>query len=159
MVETNPVICAVCGRDAKKVGDEYECPICKKIFWTSPQKQICCECGCLFLDFKGMANRLQNWIGITNRNLWKNLCPKHRRESFYGMGTVCEVIQQYVEEGYTPRDFDLPEELVKLCLSRRKIKQCALATDKFISCRSQFSQKFLFLSVFRVSFKKDIGKY
>jgi len=121
MVEGEPVVCAICGETAKKVGNEYECSTCKKIFWISPKKETCSneDCSRTFLDFKSMADKIQNWIGISKRGLWKNLCPTHRRDMFDGIGTVCEVIQYYLkEEGYTPRDFeaDLPEELIKLCL-------------------------------------------
>ena len=126
MVGSEPVYCGICGEVVKRVGDKYECPNCKRIFKKSPPEQRCCKCGRLFLDFEKMADRIQNWIGITKRGLWKSLCPTHRREVFDGMGTVCEVIHSYIKERCTPRDFetDLPEELIKLCLS--KMNHCVL---------------------------------
>jgi len=100
------------------------CPACgnQTMFNFVNDQEICSECGCPFLDFESMAEKLQNWIGISKRGLWKGFCPNHRRELFHGMTTVCEVIQHCMKEGYTPRDFkaDLPEDLVKLCLSKMK---------------------------------------
>ena len=120
MAESEAVVCAICGETAKRVDDQYKCPACKDIFWTGPKKQICRKCHRAFLDFENMADKLRNWIGYSMRMIWKTLCPIHRREMFHGMGTVCEVIRHYSKLGYTPRDFEaeLPEELIKLCLSK-----------------------------------------
>jgi len=128
-----PRFCGVCGELLKETDGEYECPSCKRFFWSSPPMQgPCVECGRIFADFLWVVKRLEGFIGITKKRLWLSMCPTCRRESKFwelagaeAMGTTCDVIQAMVRLGeVSVRDlvdqYGFPREFIDFCLKKKK---------------------------------------
>jgi hypothetical protein len=134
MVKGNlPRLCGVCGELLKETDGEYECPSCKRFFWSSPIVQDpCVKCGGMFADSTWAVTRLEGFIGITNIGLWLSMCPTCRRESKFweragaeAMGTTCDIIRVMVKLGeVSTRDlveqYKFPREFIDFCLKKRK---------------------------------------
>ncbi len=121
-------LCGICGKSMDRVGDYFECDLCRGFFGVgsrATEDDVCC-----YTDNKG--NRCETLVGrypiveeatgwMTQGNIWWRACPEHRpKVRDQPIRTVKDIIKLFLETGQaTFQEFEakhVPREFIQYCL-------------------------------------------